>query len=125
MPGFPLFHVFQGVENAVGANQQHFAGAVLRTVENSRYLLRAAITGISGIVDSRGRILAESEADVKTTLTGVARLDVSVTVWTRWGYWIPRVADALGLDPQELVIILNWFSPRGMPSLEPAPTLRS
>jgi apolipoprotein N-acyltransferase len=80
-----------------GAQEQHFAGAVLRTVENSRYLLRAAITGISGIVDSRGRIRAESEADVKTTLTGVARLDVSVTVWTRWGYWIPRVADALGL----------------------------
>ena len=39
-----------------GAQEQHFAGAVLRSVENSRYLLRAAITGISGIVDSRGRI---------------------------------------------------------------------
>jgi apolipoprotein N-acyltransferase len=80
-----------------GAQEQHFAGAVLRTVENSRYLLRAAITGISGIVDSRGRILAESAADVKTTVTGVARLEESLTVWTRGGYWIPRVADVAAL----------------------------
>ena len=45
-----------------GAQEQHFAGAVLRAVENDRYLLRAAITGISGIVDARGRILAETPA---------------------------------------------------------------
>jgi apolipoprotein N-acyltransferase len=80
-----------------GAQEQHFAGALLRTVENSRYLLRAAITGISGIVDSRGRIRAESAADVKTTVTGVARLESRLTVWTRWGFWIPRVADGLAL----------------------------
>ena len=41
-----------------GAQEQHFAGAVMRSVETQRYLVRAAITGISGIVDARGRILA-------------------------------------------------------------------
>ena len=45
-----------------GAQEQHFAGAVLRAVENERYLLRAAITGISGIVDERGRIVGELDA---------------------------------------------------------------
>ena len=53
-----------------GAQEQHFAGAALRSVENDRYLIRAAITGISGIVDPRGRILAESRPDETATVTG-------------------------------------------------------
>ena len=73
-----------------GAQEQHFAGAALRAVENDRYLLRAAITGISGIVDPRGRILAESRPDEAVTITGTARLVARRTAWTRWGYWIPR-----------------------------------
>jgi apolipoprotein N-acyltransferase len=66
-------------------------------VENGRYLIRAAITGISGIVDARGRILAESRPDEKATVTGVVRLVSEQTAWTRWGYWIPRLTTAAGL----------------------------
>jgi apolipoprotein N-acyltransferase len=36
---------------------QHFAMAAFRAVESGRYLVRAANTGISGVVDPRGRIL--------------------------------------------------------------------
>jgi apolipoprotein N-acyltransferase len=77
-----------------GAQQQHFAGAVLRSVENERYLLRAAITGISGIVDERGRIVAETRPDERALVNGTVRLEGGATAWTRWGFWIPRVADA-------------------------------
>jgi apolipoprotein N-acyltransferase len=76
-----------------GAQEQHFAGAVLRSVENSRYLMRAAITGISGIVDARGRILEESPADERTIISGDVRLVEERTVWTRWGYALPTAAD--------------------------------
>ncbi len=76
-----------------GAQEQHFAGAVLRSVENSRYLMRAAITGISGIVDDRGRILRESPADERTILTGTVRLVREQTAWTRWGLALPTAAD--------------------------------
>ena len=78
-----------------GAQEQHFAGAVLRSVENERYLVRAAITGISGIVDERGRIRAEAGPDRKATLSGSVRLQSGLTAWTRWGFWIPRLADVL------------------------------
>jgi apolipoprotein N-acyltransferase len=80
-----------------GAQEQHFAGAALRSVENGRYLLRAAITGISGIVDPRGRILAESKPDEKTTVTGSARRVTATTTWTRWGFWIPRLVTLAGV----------------------------
>ncbi len=80
-----------------GAQQQHFAGALLRSVETERYLVRAAITGISGIVDSRGRILAESRPDEKAIVFGRVRLETAMTPWTRWGHRLPAVADAAAL----------------------------
>ena len=76
-----------------GAQEQHFAGAVLRAVENERDLVRAAITGITGIVDARGRILAKTPADERTILSGTVHLRDETTAWTRWGFWIPPAAD--------------------------------
>ena len=80
-----------------GAQAQHFAGALLRSVETERYLLRAAITGISGIVDEKGRIRAQMPANVQGILRGEARTFETRTPWVIWGYWIPRVADAAAL----------------------------
>jgi apolipoprotein N-acyltransferase len=79
-----------------GAQEQHFAGAVLRSVETGRYLVRAAITGISGIADDRGRIRAELPPGRAGILSARVRLLSSDTAWTAGGYWIPRVADAAG-----------------------------
>ncbi len=80
-----------------GAQAQHFAGALLRSVETERYLLRAAITGVSGIVDQKGRIRAETPADQREAVLGQARTFDTRTAWVRWGYWIPRFADAAAL----------------------------
>jgi len=77
-----------------GAQEQHFAGAVLRSVENARWLVRAAITGISGVVDDRGRIVAETRADERTLVRADVRLEGRLTAWTRWGYRLPIGADA-------------------------------
>jgi len=40
---------------------QHLNQAVLRAVEQGRYLLRATNTGISALIDARGRILVQSD----------------------------------------------------------------
>jgi apolipoprotein N-acyltransferase len=94
-----------------GAQEQHFAGAVLRSVENGRYLLRAAITGVSGIVDERGRIRAELGRDRAGIVTGEARLFDDRTIWTRWGYWLPRLADIAALAVL-LFGLVRWKRPR-------------
>ncbi|HYB54069.1 MAG TPA: apolipoprotein N-acyltransferase, partial [Thermoanaerobaculia bacterium] len=78
-----------------GAQAQHFSAAVARAVETHRCLLRAAITGISGIVDEKGRIRAELGRDRPGILRGSARLSSVATPWTRWGYLLPVAADAL------------------------------
>ena len=77
-----------------GAQSQHFAAAALRAVENGRFFLRAAVTGVSGAVDDQGRILAELKADGKGTLRIDARLLTEKTAWTRWGHAIPLLDDA-------------------------------
>jgi len=82
---------------AGGAQAQHFAGAVLRSVENQRYLLRAAITGISGIVDEKGRIPAELPANRTGTLRGRATLLSSRTPWTRYGFAFSGLCDAVAI----------------------------
>lgn len=67
------------------APYQHFAIAVLRAVENRRFLLRAATTGISGIVDPHGRILSKSQLNIQTHLTGSITPLSRLTPYARLG----------------------------------------
>jgi len=61
----------------------HFAAAVFRAVENRRAIVQAANGGISGIVDARGRILAETPEE--TVLTGRVRHATARAIYTRLG----------------------------------------
>lgn len=54
------------------APYQHLEMSALRAVENRRFLLRSANTGISAIVDPAGRIKARTGLFEKTVLTGEA-----------------------------------------------------
>ncbi len=49
----------------MGARGQHWQAAVLRAVETGRPLVRAAVTGISGAVDPKGRVLVTIGPDQK------------------------------------------------------------
>lgn len=67
------------------APDQHFLQASMRAIEEGRYLARAANTGISGIVDPYGRVLARSNLFETTVLTGDVRLLSGLTVYGRIG----------------------------------------
>ena len=69
------------------APYQHFAQAAMRAVEQGRYLIRAANTGVTGIVDPYGRIVARSEIFVPALVTGEVRLLSERTVYGKIGYW--------------------------------------
>jgi apolipoprotein N-acyltransferase len=95
-----------------GAQQQHFAGAVLRAVENGRYLVRSAITGVSGIVDERGRIVAEAPPDERALVRGSVRLEDARTAWTRWGYRWPLAADLAAAAVLLFGLVRRFRGPR-------------
>lgn len=63
----------------------HNGQAVLRAVENGRYILRAANTGISSVIDPHGNILTEIEPLVKGQATATASFVSSYTLYTRIG----------------------------------------
>ncbi len=71
---------------------QHNAHAVLRALENSRYVLRAGNTGISSVIDPWGRIQTQSLPMERTylyTLLDPAQVvRKEKTPYTRFGEWI-------------------------------------
>ena len=67
------------------APYQHFEQAALRAVEQGRYLIRAANTGISGIVDPYGRVVAASPIFERTIVSGEVRFLSEQTVYGQTG----------------------------------------
>lgn len=71
------------------------AHAVLRAVENKRWVLRAANTGISSVIDPHGNIQGATPVYQDATLVGRAAPMNEITLYTRFGDWASSLA-ALG-----------------------------
>jgi apolipoprotein N-acyltransferase len=67
------------------APYQHFAQASMRAIENGRYLVRSANTGISGVVDPYGRVVAQSRIFEPAVILSQARFLQTSTFYTRHG----------------------------------------
>ncbi len=67
------------------APYQHFSMAVVRAIENKRYIARAANTGISGIISPIGEIEAASAVFSEASLTGSVSPLQLTTLYTRFG----------------------------------------
>jgi apolipoprotein N-acyltransferase len=67
------------------APYQHFALASMRAIEQGRYLARAANTGISGVVDPYGRVVAASGIFEQAGLVEEVRLLEGRTVYAMIG----------------------------------------
>ena len=87
------------------APYQHFAAAVLRAAENRRFLLRAATTGISGIIDPAGRVLAQSEIGTAVFLAGEVTPSAGLTFYARHG----DLFSFLALTISAVFLILSLF----------------
>ena len=67
------------------APYQHLSMTVFRSVENRVPLVRAANTGITAIIDSRGHIRGMTQLFSETYLVGEVRMGEGETVYTRYG----------------------------------------
>ena len=67
------------------APYQHFAQASMRAIEEGRYMVRSANTGISGIVDPYGRVLEQSGIYERTIILGEARYLRTSTIYQQYG----------------------------------------
>lgn len=69
------------------APYQHANFAVLRAVENDRYVVRAAATGISVIVDPDGRVIAQAPLFTPSTVVADVEARHNLTFYARHGDW--------------------------------------
>ena len=67
------------------APYQHFEQASMRAIEEGRYLVRSANTGISGIVDPYGRVIERTAVFERAVVVGEARFLKTSTVYARTG----------------------------------------
>jgi apolipoprotein N-acyltransferase len=64
---------------------QHFSMAIFRAVETRLYLVRAANTGISGIIDPNGKIIAKTNIFQKDVLKGYIKFVKIPTFYAEYG----------------------------------------
>jgi len=74
---------------------QHFAFYVFRAIETDRYLLRAANTGISAVIDPRGRIEGKTPIFTEEVLRGTYALKDTMTFYVLHGDYFIVVCLAL------------------------------
>jgi apolipoprotein N-acyltransferase len=86
---------------------QHFSMAVFRAIENRKPLIRAANTGISGFIDSNGRITAMSGLFTRQVLTENISTDSTRTFYTRYGDLFSYLCIVISI-----VMSVNLFSRR-------------
>ena len=89
------------------APYQHFSMVVFRAIENRVPFARAANTGISGFIDSRGKILQKSTLFEETTLRETLQPNLELTFYTRHG----DLFAILCVIMSSFLIILNFTLP--------------
>jgi apolipoprotein N-acyltransferase len=67
------------------APYQHLSMTTLRAVENRLFLIRAANTGISAIIDPAGRIISQTALFTRTHLRGQVKFIAMNTFYARHG----------------------------------------
>jgi apolipoprotein N-acyltransferase len=87
---------------------QHFEQATMRAIEQGRYLVRSANTGISGVIDPYGRVIVRSELFVPATLTAEVRL---LEPWTLYA----RIGDVFAYACAALTVLALVASLRAQP----------
>lgn len=76
------------------AAYQHLGFYVFRAIESDRYMLRSANTGISAVIDPRGRITGRTELFTEVNLRGRFSMRNTITPYVRYGDYFLVLATA-------------------------------
>jgi apolipoprotein N-acyltransferase len=86
------------------APAQHLQMARVRAVELRRWLLRDTNNGYTASVDPYGRIVATMAADTRGELDAPYSFRSDMTIYARWGDWLPGICVVMSL----ILLLLAW-----------------
>jgi hypothetical protein len=103
--GFLVLTINNASYDRTAASEQHLLMSRLRAVENGRWVVHAAVSGISAFVDPEGRVVLEAGLFEPATLRHAVVSSSRMTPYTRFGDWVPLAS---------MVLVLGVFAiPRG------------
>ncbi|MCJ7447497.1 MAG: apolipoprotein N-acyltransferase [Bacteroidales bacterium] len=85
--------------------RQHLSYASLRAIETRRQVARAANTGISCIIDIRGRRTQETEWWTESVIRGDISSETKITPYVRYGDFLMRISSVISIFIVILVFI--------------------
>ncbi len=88
---------------------QHFRAARFRAAENRRPVLRAALTGVSGLIDARGQVVAQLGVGEEGVLRGRVTGRREITPYSRAPFLTPLLAAVLAA----FAIVRSWRAGAG------------
>ena len=75
---------------------QHFINGLFRAVENRRYVVRATASGLTGVIDRKGKIIDTvpfyEEHYLNTEIPLTAEKGRKLTFYTKYGDWFPMIS---------------------------------
>ena len=95
------------------ASAQHLQMSRIRAIEDGRWVVHAAVSGISAFVDPSGRTYQQTELFEPARIRQTIRASTGWTPYVRWGDWLPLVSLAFAVGLSTV--------PRGRRSDRPAP----
>jgi len=74
---------------------KHFNMSIFRAIENNRYLVQSANTGISAVVSNKGEILMQTELNEQVSAVETIQIGLPRSWYTRLGDWIIYLSGCL------------------------------
>jgi len=87
--GFLVVVINNASYDRTAASEQHLQMSRLRAVENGRWVVHAAVSGISSFIDERGDVVDSRGLFEPATMRAMVRASDRRTVFTRLGDWVP------------------------------------
>jgi apolipoprotein N-acyltransferase len=87
--GFLVVVINNASYERTAASEQHLQMSRLRAVENGRWVVHAAVSGISAFIDERGDVVDSRGLFEPATMRAMVRASDRRTLFTRLGDWVP------------------------------------
>jgi len=85
--------------------KQHLAYASLRAIENRKWIVRSANTGISAVINDRGEILERTTWWEPAVINAKVKLNDTLTFYAKYGDYIGRIASLMALLMIALTVV--------------------